>query len=282
MKRIVARCLLLVSGFMISLTTSDQQLETAFAVEVQPSRLELTISTDQPAQAKLQVINPSQKAVHVRIQTGPYRFLDPGIPMPSAEGWFSFEPESFILAPSATSEVTLHVAPPDNVARDTAGEYVAAILIDEMPADNDERPAGEPRAKITIIPRFALPVYLMIQGRELIRVELAEASVRSTAFSLDKGGQPLLRAEAILRNSGSVHVRPTGTLTILHKEGGLYQAHTLGKSLPLLPGGRLTIPAVLPLPPVGFYKAIITIEPNPGQMLQKEIPFEVTSQGEIR
>jgi hypothetical protein len=172
------------------------------------------------------------------------------------------------------------VSPPANLLQDAAGEYLAAILVDELPADTPV--IARTASTITVVPRYALPVYLMIQGRERIEVEWADLSVKPGQPPWEQGVSPLLRIEAVLKNSGSVHVRPTGTVTIVHREGSLYQTIPLGKSLPLLPGGTLKIPALLPLPPPGEYKAIVTLETAPGETPQREIAFEVTPEKGIR
>lgn len=274
----------LFSAFVSELITPHSEL--AYAVEVQPARLELTISADGPTQGSIEVTNHSPKAVKVQIQTGPYRFLGEELPIPSAQGWFSFDPESFTIGPGVTSEVTFRVSPPANLLQDAAGEYLAAILVDELPAESaspdQEEGAPAMTGKITVVPRYALPAYLIIQGRERIKVEWVDLSVKPGQPPWEQGVSPLLRIEAALKNSGSVHVRPTGTVTIVHGQGSLYQTIPLGKSLPLLPGGTLKMPALLPLPPPGEYRAIVTLELSPGQTLQKEIAFVVTPEKEIR
>lgn len=257
-------------------------LDAAFGAEVEPHRLELTIPTDQPTQGKLAVTNASPRSVSIRVQADSYRFLGEKPAVPSAQGWFSFEPQTLLLAAGATSEVAFHITPPANVMSDPAGEYVAAILVDELPAAPDEHPGAQGQSHITIVPRFALPVYLILEGRELVKVEFPELSVKLVQSRLEEKAPFLIRFEAVLKNEGSIHVRPIGTISILHEDGQPYQSASLGKSLPILPGEKLRIPALIPLPPVGRYKAVVTITPNPGEILQKEIPFEVTPEREVR
>lgn len=285
MNKIAARSFLLVTFWTLFLATSAQYITTVLAVEVEPARLELTIPMDQPTQGDLKVTNHAKRAVDVRISTGPYRFFQPGLRLPSAERWFRFEPEKFTLAPGASSTVTFSITPPSNVIRDTAGEYLAAILIDELPAGSGEsgvggRGSGETlqtaSGTITLVPRFALPVYLKIQGRERTSVILADVSVRLNPTP------EFLKIEVVLKNEGSVHVRPTGTVAILQPGGGLVSAYPLGKGVPLLPTATLKVPTLVPLPSPGQYKAVVTVEVQPGELLQKEVPFEVTPEGDVR
>ena len=244
---------------------------TAEALDVQPARLELTIEADQPYRGTIDVSNRSQKAVNVQIATGAYRFFQPGVNVPSAQTWFTFEPEQFSLAPLSSSKVSYLITPPANIRNDTAGEYLAALLIDELPAPQENRQAS----RITLVPRFALPVYVTIHGRERIDVEISQVSVRAGQSS------GLLRVDTTLANHGTVHVRPTGTLALLDAHKEILQAYPLGKALPLLPSATLRIPTAVPLPPVGRYEAIVTVESHSGNVLQKQLSFEVTADGQV-
>ncbi len=275
----VVKILVGAAVLLFLLPTTDCRLPTAWAVEVEPARLELTIPADEPTQGQMEIRNRSAGIVGVRIQAGPYRFLQTSVRMSSAESWLTFEPESFTLAAGATTSVRYTIRPPENVADDTAGEYVAAILVDELPADATgdagEVPPDAAR-RISIIPRLALPVYLQIQGRQLRQVEVSEMSAK-------KERPRLLRIETTLRNRGTVHVRPEGALAVFKGvTSQLYRGAPLGKSLPLLPTASLAYPVVMPLPEPGRYRAVVTVAPyDGGEIFQRESAFEVTEEGEV-
>lgn len=241
----------------------------ADAVEVKPARLELRISPEEPSSGTFKLTNHSPKAVEVRIQTGPYRFLQTPVPLPSAESWFIFEPSKLTLASGVTTTVAYQITPPPNVSIDTAGEYLAAILVDELPVQPE-------KANITIVPRFAMPVYLQILGREKTAVEIQTISL--TATTADQ-----LRLETVLHNLGTVHIRPAGTLAILESASGrVVQSGPLGRTLPLMPRSTQKILSTLAMLPAGSYTAVVTIELSPGQLQQKEIHFEITKDHQIR
>ena len=269
--------------FFALLAASLCRTVSASAVEVEPARLELTIPADEPAQSELKVSNRSERAVGVQIGAGPYRFLQSRLTLPSAESWLAFEPQSFTLAPGATTSVRVTISPPENAVQDTAGEYVAAVLVDELPAEN-QAARGEPTeglSRISIVPRLALPVYLQIRGRQLRQVEVSKLSVDAALEK--KGLSNFLRIETTLRNLGTVHVRPEGAVAIFHQASGrLYRGAPLGKSLPLLPTASLTYPVALPLPEPGRYRVVVTVEPyDEGEIFQRESVFEVTKEGEV-
>jgi len=253
----------------------------AWALDVEPARLETSILPDQPTSETLSITNSKTVAVNVRIRTGPYRFLQTGIAMPSAQEWLAFEPSDFTLAPESTAEVTITVTPPANIARDTAAEYVAAILVDELPIESAAIKKDRMQGVISIVPRLALPVYLMIEGRQQIEMTIEGVTVqhREQVGELDEfveEAPTLLWLTTTLRNRGNVHIRPFGTVALFDAEGNIVQVTALGRSMPILPKATLQIPTVLPLPDAGQYKVVITAEADQTQMLQKELTFQVT------
>ncbi len=252
-------------------------LSAVYAVEVQPTRLELTVSLQEPYQGTLEVTNRASKAVEVRLSTGPYRYLEPGLKLPSAQGWFAFEPDRLTLAPGGSSTIHFVITPPPNVIDDTAGEYLAAILVDEFPvggtaSPEKERGSARTGGKITVVPRYAMPVYLKIEGREILKLEIAGLTP-----SIDNE-KKLNKIEIALKNTGNVHLRPIGTLALFNAEGGIVLTQPVGKGVPILPTAISKIPTLLPYLSAGRYRAVVTMEPWEREMLQKEITFEIPSE----
>lgn len=248
----------------------------ALAVEVQPSRLELTISAEEPTPGDLIISNHGPKAVNVQVSAGAYRFLQTTSRLPSAQEWFHFDPAAFTLGANASTKVTYEIQPPNNILQDTAGEYVAAILVDEMPSSASS--TDDRQTKITIVPRLALPVYLRIRGRELVDVVISDVKLKKADPNIPSG---LLRVETALLNRGSVHVRPSGTLAIFDAQGNMISTRAMGKALPLLPAATLQIPTLIPSPAPGRYRMVVTVETQPTKLLQKEVPFEVAGNGDL-
>ena len=259
-----------IGGSFLLLLTILSYLPHAYALEVQPARLELKISENQPLQGELKITNPSDKTVEVRLSTGAYRFLNPNLKLPSCQDWFRFEPESLTLAAGASTSVSYTITPPGNLDVDTAGEYLGAILVDQLPPSS-EKEAG--KSRVTVVPRLALAVYLMIEGREKVAVEMEDLKV-------DHPQPEQLKLEVKLRNLGTDHVRPSGTYA-LFRDGAAHHTAPLGKGMPLLPGAELNVPALLPLLPAGKYRWVVTVEVQEGTVLQKETAFEITEDGEL-
>lgn len=259
---------------------------SVLAVEVEPMRVEKTIPLRQPAQEQLTVTNPRDQAVGVQISAGPYRSPQPELNVPSAESWLHFEPARFTLAPGASTTVRIRIEPPEAVANDTAGEYLAAILVDQLPAEESKPAEG---SRLSIVPRLALPVYLQMEGRQRVQVELADVSLKSIqgmaqsgAPPQDFGGAPeLLRIDTALRNRGSVHVRLTGTYALFRESGEMVRSGPLGRTVPILASAALNLPTLLPLPAPGKYKLALTFSGAEQELLQREIPFEIAGDGRI-
>ena len=263
------------SIFSFLIATFLTQFSSVCAVEVHPARLEMTVAVTEPTQGRFEISNHSAKTVQVKIQAAPYRFLQEKISLPSAQGWFSFEPAEFSLGANSSTTVSYTITPPSNVVQDAAGEYVAAILVDELPTQDDAT-KGPSLAHVTIVPRFAVPVYVKIKGRELIQLEITNLRVRAIP------GSDQCEIETTLQNRGTVHVRPSGTVSLLNARGDLIRSSQLGKAFPVLPTALLAIPTFVLLPPPGLYKAVVVVEPVPGQLIQKESSFEVMSDHRIR
>jgi len=289
-----------VLAFFLQLLTLNFSLLTALAVEVEPTRLELKIAPGRPVAGELQIANKGHKPVEVRLSAGPYRFLDPKLKLPSCQEWLRFEPARLTLAAGASTSVGYTVTPPANLEVDTAGEYLGAILVDEHPVEEDPSPPslspergegqgeGKPSAssRLTIVPRLALAVYVMVEGKERVEVEIGGLKVEKLASQAGATGgreaaPDLLKMSVVLKNLGSVHVRPAGTTTLFQEDGHLYHTAPLGKSMPLLPTATMAIPSLLPLPPAGRYRWVITVEVQEGTVLQQESSFEVTPEGEV-
>ena len=209
----------------------------------------MKIAPDQPVSGELQIANKGQKPVEVRLSAGPYRFMDPKLKLPSCEDWIHFKPVRLTLAAGAATSVAYTVTPPENLDVDTAGEYLGAILVDQYPVE----PAAN--AKLTIVPRLALAVYVMVEGKERVEVEVGKLTAEKLASAPD-----LLKMSVVLKNLGTVHVRPSGTVALFQEDGQLYHAAPLGKSMPLLPTAVMTVPSLLPLPPAGRYRWVVTVE----------------------
>lgn len=300
-KAAVRRLSFAAAAAAVFLLAACETQPAAFGLEVEPRRIERALESFEPAEGTLTVSNPRAEPVNVRVSASGYRFLQDGLRLPSAENWLSFEPNSFTLGPEASVAVTYTVTPPASATRDTAGEYVAAVLVDELPADETGKAAAvaealaaaarlEPlktpdesgQARISIVPRLAFPVYLQIAERRVVRLEIERITAERRQAPFDTAAPDLLWLKTVLSNRGTVHVRPSGTVSLFDSAGAVVRAVPLGRSVPVLPSGKLTVPTVLPLPDPGLYRAVATVETGQsGDLLQRELTFRITEEGEV-
>jgi P pilus assembly chaperone PapD len=265
------------------LTAHGSQLTTALAVEVDPMRIERSIPLKEPTEGELTLSNPGAQAAGIRISASHYRSFQPDLPISSAEKWIRLEPSSFTLAPGASTMVRYRIEPPAEILQDTAGEYLASILVDQLPADPVERPTAN---RVNIVPRLAIPVYLQVEERRQVAIQIKKVELSTLQSGAQESGEELppelLRIDTTLRNAGTVHVRPVGQFSLFDAEKGtLVRGTPLGKTAPILASADLTVPTLFPLPTAGPYRLVLTLEPGAGEMLQKEVFFEVTEGNEI-
>ena len=255
---------------------------TAFAVEVDPLRLELTAAPRQTVTAALTVVNHREEPVRVTARTGDYRYMltaqtvPPRDPvrqrLPSAREWLSLEPAELPLAPHASGTLTLTVTLPAEAGQAGAGEYVASLLVDERPEQTT--PAGEGTSTITVVPRVAVPVYLLLDGQT--------PKGRVAAFAATAGPQRgLVRLLLTLANDGAVHLRPTGTVLIADDRQEVVHRTGLGRTIPIFPQFQEGIPILVPLA-AGRYSAVATVDLGGGELVQRELAFVVSDDGRVR
>lgn len=259
------------------------------AVEVEPLRLEVTGRPGETLTGSLTLTNPRATPVQVTATTGGYRysFTAHTTPpadaadrrLPSCEAWVSLRPATLELAPHSTAELAYAVAVPEDAARSPAGEYVAAVLVDERPAGQRAvapAPAADAgQSTLTIVPRIAIPLYVMLDGRQAPRGRIA-------ALTASAGPAPgTTRLLLTIANDGRTHLRPSGTLIVANDRHEVVWRNGLGRTIPIFPKFQDGIPFLIPLPP-GRYTAVATVDLGGPELAQQEAQFTVTADGKVR
>ena len=262
-------------------------VSSALAVDVDPLRLELTGAPGQTVTGTLVLTNRGTNAVRVTARSGPYRYLftaqtippdDPAAQrLPSCEPWLTAAAPDDPVAAGATVALPYTVTIPENTGQQAVAEYVAALVIDDQPADPGPTPSSEraPGAgTITIRPRIAIPVYLFLAGHEAPQGRIA-------AFQADAGPQPgVVRLRLTLANDGPVHVRPNGSVLVSDSQGAVIARLPLGRIIPVFPRFQERVPLLLPLGP-GRYTAVATVDAGGQEPLQQMVTFEVSRDGRV-
>ncbi len=266
----------------------------ARAVEVDPLRLELTGAPGQTLTGTLTVTNRRADPVRITATPGPYRYVftahtvPPSDPhaqrLPSCKSWLTVVAPATPLDGGMAATLSYTVTIPADAGQPSA-EYVAALLVDERPADSPvPTPAGETpgHGTVTVLPRIALPVYVLLAGHDTPQGRIA-------AFQADAGPQPgVTRLLLTLANDGETHVRPSGTMLVTDAHGTVVSRTPLGRTIPIFPRFQEGISFLLPLAP-GRYTAVATVQlgASTGQaggpeLLQQSLAFTVTANGRVQ
>ncbi|MBI4227961.1 MAG: hypothetical protein HY600_06815 [Candidatus Omnitrophica bacterium] len=269
------------------MTLAVCHIPEARAVDVDPLRLELTGAPGEVVTGALTVTNHRAEPVRVAARPGPYRYaftthtVLPKNPqaqrLPSCEPWLTIVAPEAPIAEHAAATIQYTVTIPAAAGQQPAGEYVAAVLVDELPPHPTPLPPGE-RAQgegtITILPRVAIPVYVLIAGR-------TGPSGRIAALVAEATQPGTTRLLLTLANDGATHLRPSGTVIVSNNRGEVVSRLPLGRTIPIFPGFQEGIPFLIPLAP-GRYTAVVTVQFGAPELHQQTLAFKVTADGRVQ
>lgn len=219
-------CLIAASLLVAPVAAAQENL---FSVEVTPLRVELKLT---PGAAHTQAVtlkNDSKKAVRVRARvddwwlskdgTPQFKLVEPDTPF-SAAPWVKLNPPEQLVAAGATAIVRFTTNVPADAK--VAG-YRCAVMFEFDPPD---APAGARARDVQFRGRVATLLYATV-GTPAAAVDLTDLQPR-----LLKGQVPAI--VATLKNTGKVHVRTKGTMTISDATGKVVRQLQL-PNVPVLP-----------------------------------------------
>jgi len=248
----------------------------AYAVEIEPMRLELEVNRSDKHSGSLEVTNHTDETIEISASTGKYRFIESANAiypttlsqknLQSCQNWIKLDPDRAKIKPDSTLKLSYEISVPEN----SFGEYVAAIVVDEEKGPRgsfDSKTPGVLQVKIT--PRYSIPVYVSIKDYFERSAEIeefkAEADAKNGAVSF----------EITLKNTGTTHLRPSGTVVVMGEGGYVATRLATGKCLPVFSGFGEKIPVRWIRAPKGKYTAVATIDIGTEELLQETIEFEV-------
>ena len=254
----------------------------AYAVEIDPMRIEYSLEPGRTYSGSFHLKNSSTLAVDIFVSTGEYRYIFSAGAIPpqdpkksrlaSCQDWFQFENTKFSLNPGEFADAKFTI----KVPADASSEHLCAVIFDEkrnlQEAKADEK-TGVVRIQLT--PRFSIPVYISIKGVEKAEAKITDLRVVS---EYQKDGAII---NLTLENTGNVHIRPLGTVVILNQNGELIKNIPAGKSSPVFPGYKETIPVICQKLPPGNYTVVATVEISKDNLIQKKTTFTFTKSGEV-
>ena len=292
-----------ISSICLAIAVFSSITLPASAVVVEPSRHELTVSAGTTTQVSFSLINNTAEIMNVSSLVNPYfplateTAIAPGKDSPhaikSCETWITSDINAVQVNPGESKEFTLSIKVPENAS----GEYAAYIAFDQSGdmdkseiqkfLDNDTQQAVTDM-DIDLVLRRSVPIYLFIDKTTKIQAEIidATASDMSTEKLISNNFNYInnyIKIAAILKNTGSRHIRAQGSIVILDETGNLVDTLPTGITWPILPGYTETIPVYWESPAKSAtYLAIINLELGDDIILQRELKFSVDEKGFLK
>ena len=235
---------------------------------VTPPRSELFLASGQAQTYIITVINrDSVKSVRLKTSAvdwamkpnGQTTYPKPGTLFQSCSNWIEVNPTEFEIQPNASQDVRYTIKVPDSCF----GSYWSIIFF-------ESQPDTAPQAMIGVVmkARIGSTIYVTIPGTEVKQVEVL-------GFSYQRKGYLKHEFKLQVRNTGNVHLRPKGTLTIKDGAGAVAGTLALNDDVILPQSQReLVLPLAQALAP-GRYTAVINLDCGTPELIQGETAFEV-------
>jgi hypothetical protein len=174
--------------------------------------VEFLVSAGDVKTGSIGVLNSSSEPISLRIYTGDwvripgdvsgYEFDEErGNEPRSFLEWLTFSPERMSLQPDERRDVQYEIRVPQD--HELEGSYWGVIFIEEVPtgeASDDTAEPEELRVGITTVFRYAVQIYVTVEG-----TEVREVTFNSIDFAQDGN---TITATAVVENLGNVYMRP--------------------------------------------------------------------------
>lgn len=191
-------------------------IQPASALTVSPVVVDHEVAPGMRAIGKIMVTNESKlsEMFYVSVQSfvakgeeGEQHYLDEEMDVNGLSKWFGFNEKSFILEAGKTKELEYTINIPTNAE---PGGHYASVFFTNTPDTEGEGSALGISAKTGIV------FLIKVSGEVNENATIESFTVNKSVFS----SLPAMMSLRI-RNHGSVHFRPTGTLTVRNMWGGI-------------------------------------------------------------
>ena len=265
---------LLLAVLALVATAVPAAAQDMFSVEVTPLRVELKLTPKATHTQAVTLKNDSKKPVRVRARLDDWYLSKDGTPQfkavdaadtYSAAGWVRLNPPEQVVAAGASAIVRFTTTVP---ATAKPGGYRCAVMFEFEPPD---APPAAKAKDVMFRGRVATLLYATV-GSPVPVIDLTDMRVRFA-----KGQLPAV--VATLKNTGTVHIRTKGTMTIFDQAGKAARQLSL-PNVPVLPESErdVSIPTAAekqpPLPP-GKYRVVVKFDVGLPALIVGETTLEV-------
>ena len=193
-------------------------------VGISPPIVEIYIRPGQSVEGKLVISNNQEETIMVNLELKDWWTQTTGISSPGFDQWLKISKvKDMKIGPRKQKSIKYKVKAPS----DARGELMAMVFFS---FHSKRDPAGNP-TKFNIEMRHGAPIYVIIEGTEEVRTETKHVA---SYFTHNSSTSPI-EFSLNLKNTGNVHVRPYGSISI-YKEDALLDSFDLQFGTPIFPG----------------------------------------------
>lgn len=209
----------------------------ALALTISPPRLELTANPGQQTSATIKLINETDKEAvfyssaanftAAEGQEGVPKFYELEEGEDGLAKWFDIEKGPIAIGASETREISFIINVPANA--DPGGHYAALFFGNEPP--------GSSGSNVSVAGKIGVLVLLRVSGEIKEGGNLAEFRLKDAKASYD---HLPVGFSALFENSGNIHLKPQGEITITNLLGMVSEKIPVNKEE--IAGGRNVLP----------------------------------------
>lgn len=145
--------------------------------------IEKTLSPGEVAQGRIEIINPDDEEVTVRVYQTDYmfysdgrsEFAEPGLVARSNASWITYSPDRLVIPPRSRSEVSYRISAPNDP--DLRGTYWSVIMVEPLAKGALEPPSpekGKVKVGIQAVFRHAVQVVTHIGDTGKLAMEFVD------------------------------------------------------------------------------------------------------------
>lgn len=242
-------------------------IDNAHAITINPSRAEFTVVPNKKYVSKYAIINNDTKPAKAQVFVEKDKIFERS---GDATPWIKISPAIITIPANSSRTVNCVVQVPDGLK----GEYTASLVFRSVSATKID--------VLNVNTQISLVAYVIIKDTEVVDGEISGVEIAKV--------DPL-KVNVKLKNTGNIHVRPTGEVKIFGFSEGAENNEDEAANLmlnydelPLFPDAEGTIytkDTKISLEP-GKYKAHIKLEFTPDFILEKEVNFTVTGEKNVQ
>ena len=228
---------------------------------VEPVRVEIEMSKGEETEGSYLVWHNFKKPVQIMVKTKEWFKLKENRDI-SLDTWLRISPKELLVAPGKKGEFKWKVSVPNNAVGELAG------MVSFTPS--------EKTGPITTV--MSVPIYVAIKDTSIKRAKIEKIVVRRGQSKEHSN----IRVAVVIKNTGNVHLRPSGKVLIKDKKGREIKVVSLASGWPVYPGRVQPYFADWEDASLkaGKYKAIATVDyGDPENILKKTVSFEVDKKG---